>query len=85
MGKGIRYVKDATDGVKKDIQSSVDEVKVDIDANMKQVKEGLDVANSVKRKSKSSIKEALDDIVNTAEVESKVTNSPTNNNPTNKA
>lgn len=76
LGKGIRYVKDATDGVKRDIQSSVDEVRVDIDANMKQVKEGMDVANSVKRKSQSSLKEVLDDIANTADVEDKPVKAP---------
>ncbi len=76
LGKGIRYVKDATDGVKKDIQSSVDEVREDIDVNIKQVKEGVDVANSVKRKSQSSLKEVLDDIANTADVEAEVSKPP---------
>lgn len=31
LGKGIRYMKDATEDIKKDIQSEVDEVKKDID------------------------------------------------------
>lgn len=71
LGKGIRYVKDATDGVKRDIQSSVDEVKVDIDANMKEVKETVAMANSVKRKSQSSLKGVLDDMVDVATEEPK--------------
>ncbi len=69
LGKGIRYVKDATDGVKRDIQTSVDEVKVSIDANMKEVKEGVDVVNSVKRNSQASLKEVFDDIASTVTAE----------------
>lgn len=67
LGKGIRYVKDATDGVKRDIQSSVDEVKVDIDANVKEVREGMDVANSVKRNAKASVAKVLEEINETVE------------------
>ena len=67
LGKGIRYVKDATDSVKRDIQTSVDEVKVDVDANMKEVREGLDVANSVKRDAKVSLSKVMDEINETVE------------------
>ncbi len=33
LGKGIRYFKDATDGINRDIQDSVNEVKKDVDIN----------------------------------------------------
>ena len=62
LGKGIRYVKDATDSVKRDIQTSVDDVKSDIDSNVKSVKENLDVVNNVKRKAKSQVQDILDDV-----------------------
>jgi len=72
LGKGIRYVKDATDGVKRDIASSVDEVKKDVNINMDEVKKNMDVVNSVKhkatRKARSvfdEISETVDDAVNT--------------------
>lgn len=64
LGKGIRYVKDATDSVKRDIQSSVDDVKTDIDSNVKSVKEELDIVNNVKRKAKSQVQDILDGVSN---------------------
>ena len=67
LGKGIRYVKDATDSVKRDIQSSVDEVKVDIDANVKEVKESMNVVNSVKRGATSSFTQVMEEISDTVE------------------
>jgi TatA/E family protein of Tat protein translocase len=62
LGKGIRYVKDATDGVKRDIQSSVDEVKSDMDENIKEVKKNVDVLNSVKHKTNKRVKNVFDEI-----------------------
>ena len=69
LGKGIRYVKDATDGVKRDIQSSVDEVKKDIDSNVAEVKETMNVANSVKRGAKTSLTDVMNDITSTVDKE----------------
>lgn len=68
LGKGIRYVKEATDNVKRDIQSSVDEVKTDVDKNVKDVREGFDVVKRTKRQVRDNIKETVDDIA--AEVNS---------------
>jgi TatA/E family protein of Tat protein translocase len=82
LGKGIRYVKDATDSVKRDIQSSVDEVKVDIDANVKEVKEGLDVANSVKRDAKVSLSKVMEEINETVDQKNdEITDSLQNSKP----
>lgn len=61
LGKGIRYVKDATDGVKRDIQSSVDEVKTDVDKSVKEAREGFDSVKRVKREVRDNIKETVDD------------------------
>lgn len=35
LGKGIRYFKDATDDIKRDINSSIDDVKKDVDIQRK--------------------------------------------------
>jgi sec-independent protein translocase protein TatA len=35
MGKGIRYLKNATDDIQRDIQDTVDDVKKDVDINKK--------------------------------------------------
>lgn len=59
LGKGIRYVKEATDNVKRDIQSSVDEVKTDIDANVKLAKENMQEVENVKRRVKSQVNDVI--------------------------
>ena len=71
LGKGIRYVKDATDGVKRDIQSSVDEVKMDIDDNVKSVKKQADLVNSVKNQANKKIKSVIDEITESVDEMSK--------------
>lgn len=67
LGKGIRYVKDATDNVKRDIQSSVDEVKTDIDANVKMAKENFESVNNVKRKVNRQVNDLLEDVNSSVE------------------
>lgn len=67
LGKGIRYVKDATDGVKRDIQTSVDEVKSDIDVNVKSVKKQADLVNSVKNKANKKMKSVFDEITDSVD------------------
>lgn len=62
LGKGIRYVKDATDSVKKDIASSVDDVKSDIDANVKDVKKNMEPIKNVQRKVKRQVNDIFDDV-----------------------
>lgn len=59
LGKGIRYVKDATDNVKRDIQSSVDDVKTDIDANVKMAKHNLAEVENVKRRVKNQVNDVI--------------------------
>jgi sec-independent protein translocase protein TatA len=49
LGKGIRQFKDATDGIQRDIQSSVNEVKEDIDIQ-KQVKDTIAKATTSEKK-----------------------------------
>ena len=41
LGKGMRYLRNATDDIQRDIQDSMDDVKRDVDIN-KQVREGMD-------------------------------------------
>lgn len=72
LGKGIRYVKDASDGVKRDIQSSVDEVKKDIDSNVKVARENLESVNSVKRGVSKEFKNVFDEIADNAEKNQKI-------------
>ena len=67
LGKGIRYVKDATDGVKRDIQTSVDEVKKDVGVNMDEVKKNADVVKSVQRKAARKARSVFDEISETVE------------------
>jgi TatA/E family protein of Tat protein translocase len=70
LGKGIRMVKDATDGVKRDIQSSVDEVKTDMDKNMASVRKDLEPINSVHKQVKHDVGQytrKVTDTLNTAE------------------
>ena len=67
LGKGIRYVKDATDSVKRDIQTSVDDVKSDIDVNMKDVKKNLDSVNSVKRQANKKMRSVFDEIADSVD------------------
>lgn len=55
MGKGLRVLKDATDGVKRDIQSSVDEVKTDMNKNMEGVKKELEPITSVHNQVKHDV------------------------------
>lgn len=55
LGKGIRMVKDATDGVKRDIQSSVDEVKSDVDKNMAKVQKEFKPVSAVHRQVRSGV------------------------------
>lgn len=55
LGKGIRMVKDATDGVKRDIQSSVDEVKADVDKNMANVQKEFEPVSSMHRQVKHDV------------------------------
>lgn len=67
LGKGIRYVKDATDSVKRDIESSVDEVKNDVGVNMDEVKKNMEVANSVRKKANQGVKSVYKDIVDSVD------------------
>lgn len=71
LGKGIRYVKDATDSVKKDIASSVDEVKTDIDANVKDVKKNMEPIKNVQRKVKRQVNDIFDDVTSNLDKVSK--------------
>lgn len=67
LGKGIRYVKDATDSVKRDIQDSVDDVKSDLTDHVKDVKKNVDMANSVKRDASGRMKAVFDDLAASVE------------------
>ncbi len=67
LGKGIRYVKDATDNVKRDIQSSVDEVKTDIDANVKEVKKNFEAVDNVKRRVNRQVNDLLEDVTSSVD------------------
>lgn len=79
LGKGIRYVKDASDGVKRDIQSSVDEVKKDVGVNMDEVKKQVDVVKSVQRKAGRKARSVFDEIAES--VDDAVSSVDSNTNP----
>lgn len=59
LGKGIRYVKDATDGVKRDIQASVDDVKSDIDKNVGQTRESFQSVQTIKRTVQKDVEDSF--------------------------
>lgn len=67
LGKGIRYVKDASEGVKRDIQSSVDEVKNDVGVNIDEVKRQVDEVKSVQRKTARKARSVFDEITESVE------------------
>lgn len=82
LGKGIRYVKDATDSVKRDIQSSVDEVKSDVDTNVQEFRRNLEATNTVGRQANQGMKSVYKDIVDAVDdVADEVSDTEKNNNP----
>lgn len=82
LGKGIRYVKDATDSVKRDIQSSVDEVKSDVDSNVQEFRKNLEATNTVGRQANRGMKSVYNDIVDAVDdVADEVAGTKKNNNP----
>ena len=62
LGKGIRYVKDATDSVKRDISSSVDDVKKGVDIKPEEIKKNFEELSNVKRRVKRQVSDILDDV-----------------------
>ncbi|HBH06824.1 MAG TPA: twin-arginine translocase TatA/TatE family subunit [Flavobacteriales bacterium] len=42
LGKGIRYIKDATQDIQSDIKNSVDDIKKDVDPGISDIKKEID-------------------------------------------